>query len=186
MNDSEIVDLYLSRDETATEETQKKYGSTLRSISQGLVRDIRTAEECENDTYMQAWMLIPPNEPRSYLFAFLARIVRHISLNRCRDDNRLKRRAFITELSDELEECLPSPDDTECRLEEKELTDVINRFLDTLTPEKRRIFVRRYWSGDSIAELAERYGMTQSNVKSTLFRIRAAFRSYLEKEGISL
>ena len=106
MDDSRIVELYLLRDETAIKQTTEKYGSRLRSLAYGIVNDSQTAEECENDTYMEAWNTIPPHEPRSYLYAFLARITRHISLNYCRDRSRLKRSAFICELSVEIEQCM--------------------------------------------------------------------------------
>lgn len=77
MEDSLIVDLYLQRSEDAIARTAESYGAKLKSISLNIVKDIQTAEECENDTYLQAWKSIPPNEPRSYLFAFLSRIIRH-------------------------------------------------------------------------------------------------------------
>ena len=150
LDDNRIVELYLLRDETAIKQTTEKYGSRLRSLACGIVNDQQTAEECENDTYMEAWNTIPPHEPRSYLYAFLARITRHISLNCCRDRNRLKRSAFICELSAELEQCIPAPDDVECRIDDIALSDVINRFLSKLDKEKRNIFIRRYWYLDSI------------------------------------
>ncbi len=84
MNDSQIVDIYLMREEAAITYTSEKYGSRLYSLAYGIVNDSQTAEECENDTYLAAWNAIPPHEPRTYLYPFLARIVRHISLNICR------------------------------------------------------------------------------------------------------
>ena len=106
MDDNKIVELYLMRDEAAIKQTTAKYGSRLRSLSYGIVKDPQTAEECESDTYMEAWNTIPPHEPRSYLYAYLARITRHISLNCCRDRSRLKRNTFLCELSAELEQCI--------------------------------------------------------------------------------
>ena len=94
MNDEQIVALYLQRDENAVNETSQKYGSQLKAVSMNIVQNISTAEECENDTYLQAWNSILSHEPRNYLFAFLARIIRHISLNRCREQNALKRTGF--------------------------------------------------------------------------------------------
>lgn len=110
MDDRGIVALYLRRDETAIRQTAEKYGSRLRTLAYRIVNDLQTAEECENDTYMEAWNTIPPHEPSDYFYAFLARITRHISLNRCRDRDRLKRSAFICELSAEMEQCIPAPD----------------------------------------------------------------------------
>ena len=119
LDDTKIIDLFFERDETAIRYASEKYGNRLRSLSHSIVKDRQTAEECENDTYMEAWDTIPPHEPRSYLYAFLARIIRHLSLNRCRDRSRLKRSAFICELSAEMEQCIPAPDDVQCRIEDK-------------------------------------------------------------------
>ena len=186
LDDNRIVELYLRRDETAIKQTTEKFGSRLRSLAYGIVGDPQTAEECENDTYMEAWNTIPPHEPRSYLYAFLARITRHISLNCCRDRSRLKRSAFICELSAEMEQCIPAPDDAECRIDNVALSDAINGFLSKLDEEKRNIFVRRYWYLDSVAAISKRFTLSESKVKTTLFRCRTGLREYLEKEGYSL
>lgn len=186
LDDNRIVELYLLRDETAISQTNEKYGSRLRSLAYGIVEDMQTAEECENDTYMEAWNSIPPHEPRSYLYAFLARITRHISLNCCRDRSRLKRSAYICQLSTELEQCLPAPDDTACRVDDTVLTEILNAFLGALSEEKRNIFLRRYWYLDSIAAIAKRFSLSESKVKTTLFRCRNLLREHLEKEGYPL
>ena len=186
MDDGKIVDLYLRRNEAAIKETSDKYGRRLQSLAYGIVEDIQTAEECENDTYMETWNSIPPHEPRNYFYAFLARITRNISLNRCRDRSRLKRSAYICELSSEMEQCIPAPDDAHCRLEKAELARAINGFLASLDKEKRNIFLRRYWYLDSIPAISRRYAYSESKVKSILFRSRNQLRAYLEKEGYDL
>ncbi len=186
LEDRKIVELFLKRDESAIQYTSEKYGGRLRSLSQGIVQDLQTAEECENDTYMETWNSIPPNEPNNYLYAFLARIIRHISLNCCRDRDRLKRNAYICELSTEMEQCIPSPDDCECRIDDAVLKDEINGFLTSLDAEKRNIFLRRYWYLDSIADISKRFGLSESKVKTTLFRSRNKLREHLKKEGYPL
>ena len=186
MDDSRIVELYWQRNEAAIRQTSEKYGGRLRSLAYGIVSDRQTAEECENDTYLKAWNAIPPHQPKSYLYAFLARITRHIALNCCRDRSRLKRSAFICELSAELEQCIPAPDDAACRLDDMMLANAINGFLSQLDAEKRNIFIRRYWYLDSVAAIAERLAVSESKVKTTLFRCRGRLREYLEKEGYSL
>lgn len=183
MDDNKIVDLYLCRDEAAIWHTSEKYGNRLHALAYGIVNDEQTAEECENDTYMEAWNLIPPHEPRSYLYAFLARIIRHISLNCCRGRNRLKRSAFICELSAEMEECIPAPDDVECRMDDLAFAEAINSFLSRLSEENRNIFIRRYWYLDSIAAIAKRFSLSESKIKTTLFRCRNQLRKHLEQEG---
>ena len=186
MEDNRIVELYLLRDEAAVRQTAKKYGSRLRTLAYGIVNDHQTAEECENDTYMEAWNAIPPHEPRSYLYAFRARIIRHISLNCCRDRSRLKRSAFICQLSAEMEQCISAPDDAACRMEDMALREVLNGFLGSLDEEKRNIFVRRYWYLDSVSAISKRFALSESKVKTTLFRCRRQLRQHLEREGYTL
>lgn len=186
MDDSQIIDLFFERDETAIRYTSEKYGKRLRYLSQGIVRDFQTAEECENDTYVEAWNIIPPHSPKEHLYAFLAKIIRRISLNCCRDRSRLKRSAYICQLSIEMEQCIPAPDDCECRIDNIAFADIINRFLASLTVEKRSIFLRRYWYLDSIADISKRFGYSESKVKTTLFRSRNQLREHFEKKGYLL
>ncbi len=186
MDDHKIVALYLRRDEAAISRTAEKFGSRLRSLAYGITNDRQTAEECENDTYMEAWNAIPPHEPVSYLYAFLARITRHISLDCCRRRSRLKRSAVICALSTELEQCIPAPDDVECRIDDLAFGEAINGFLRTLSVEKRTLFLRRYWYLDSIADISKRYRLSESKIKTTLFRCRSQLREYLEKEGYTI
>ncbi|MBQ4036621.1 MAG: RNA polymerase sigma factor [Clostridia bacterium] len=186
MEDNRIVELYLLRDESAIRQTMEKYGKRLRYLAYHIVNNRQVAEECENDTYMEAWNLIPPHEPKDYLYAFLARITRHIALNCCRHRNRLKRSALISELGAEMELCIPAPDDVACRIDEMALSQAINSFLGKLDEKKRNIFVRRYWYLDSVADISKRYDLSESKVKTTLHRCRNRLRKHLEEEGYTL
>ena len=186
MDDSKIVDLYLMRNEDAIRQTYLKYGKQLRSIAINIVQDSSDAEECENDTYTKVWDSIPPHEPRTYLFAFLARITRHISLDLRKYKNRQKRTAVIVELSAELEQCIPAPTVEVCQMSDEGFGELINLFLWELDEDTRNVFIRRYWFLDSIAQIAERFQMSESKVKSMLFRTRSKLKKYLEKEGVVL
>ena len=186
MEDSGIVDLYLARDERAIRETDGKYGKKLHTLSRRIVESDADAEECVSDTYLDAWNHIPPHEPRTYLFAFLARITRSASIDRCRRAMRQKRAAHVEELSLELESCIAAPDDFACRADDREIAAALNGFLETLAPETRQMFLRRYWYADSIRDIARRFGCTEGRVKTVLFRTRAALRGYLCERGIAL
>ena len=186
MEDDKIVQMYLDRDEEAIKRTAEKYGSRLRRISFGITSDEQTSEECENDTYMETWNRIPPAEPKTYFYAFLARIVRSISIDRCRERTSLKRDSYIVELNEELETCLPIAGDAEDALNGKLLGETISRFLRTLSDEKQHVFMRRYFYLDSIPEICKKLSIGESKVKMTLFRIRNDLREYLIKEGYTL
>ncbi|MBQ6052304.1 MAG: RNA polymerase sigma factor [Clostridia bacterium] len=187
MDDSKIVDLYFSRNEKAIAETQRKYGSKLRAAANRIVNDMQSAEECENDTYMRAWKLIPPNEPRTYLFSFLGKITRHLAIDICRKRNSEKRSAIFCELTEEISECIPSEGmAAEEKIESSELAEAINAFLESRSSEQQNVFVRRYWFFDTVPQIGRRYGFSQSKVKMMLSRMRTELRGYLERKGFTV
>lgn len=186
MDDASIVELFLNGDESAIAHTAEKYGARLRSISKRITADVSTAEECENDTYFEAWNRIPPNEPKTYLPAFLSRIIRNLSINRCVERDRLKRSAYITELSAEMEQCIPAPNDVESSVDAKEIGRIISDFLHKQSEEKRLIFMHRYYYLDSVSAIACRFGYSESKIKTRLFRMRNDLRNYFLKEGYTL
>lgn len=183
IEDEIIIDRYIVRDESAISYTADKYGKQLVAIANRICDDLDIAEECENDTYLRAWNSIPPHEPRGYFFTFLAKITRNLALDRYRESNRLKRSAAIVELTGELSEIIAGNDDATANAESEELKNYINSFLRTLHKEKRNVFIRRYWYMDSVAEIADRYGISEGKIKTILFRVRNGLRQYLKKEG---
>ena len=52
--------------------------------------------------------------------------------------------------------------------------------------ENRIIFIRRYFFGDSIADIALRMGMSENNISVRLTRLRTSLRNHLEKEGVEI
>ena len=183
IEDEIIIDRYIVRDESAISYTADKYGKQLVAIANRICDDMDIAEECENDTYLRAWNSIPPHEPRGYFFTFLAKITRNLALDRYRESNRLKRSAAIVELTGELSEIIAGNDDATANAESEELKNYINSFLRKLHKEKRNVFIRRYWYMDSVAEIADRYGISEGKIKTILFRVRNGLRQYLKKEG---
>lgn len=185
MDDSDIVDLFIKRDEMAIKEVSIKYGCKLNNIAKKILDNKEDVQECENDTYLVAWKLIPPNEPRNYLFSFLAKIIRNKSLNYCKNKNAIKRKAIVIELSKELEECIASSN-SEKNLCGDEIGTIISSFLRKEKEEVRLIFIRRYWYVDSINDISNMFNISKSKVKSILFRTRNKLRFYLEKEGYKI
>lgn len=183
MTDERIVELYLARNEQAIAQTKDKYGNRLKNISYNIVLDDGATEECENDTYLKTWNSVPPNEPRSYLFAYLARIIRNLSLNRIRNGRALKRQSDLVEITDELSGCIADSQDTEGSFDSIMLTKLISQFIRSLPEPNQILFVRRYWYLDSISQAAQSLGISESNAKTKLFRMREQLKSYIEKEG---
>ena len=184
MEDEQIIELYFRRDQDAIVQTELAHGAKLNALANRILMNHEDAQECVSDTYMKAWETIPPTRP-SYFYAYLAKICRFLCFGRLDWNNAAKRKAEIVELSAEMELCIPDPS-RERQMESQELAGLLNEFLETLPEESRKIFLRRYWYADSITEIAQRYQMGESKVKTRLFRTRNALRSFLEKEGITV
>lgn len=186
MDDEIILDLYWARSESAISEIAKKYGSYCMAIAANILQNSEDAEECVNDTYQKAWENIPPQRPANFR-AFLGRITRNLSLNRYKEQRTQKRGGDnIALIYSELEECIPASRDTEAEFESGLVVGAINSFLQSLDRESRIVFVRRYWYADPIRGIAVRFGMSESKVKSMLFRTRKKLRTHLENEGVIL
>ena len=184
MDDELIVKLYWDRSENAISETDRKYGAYCHSIAYGILQSKEDAEESVNDTYMDAWNSMPPHRP-SILATFLGKITRRISIDRWRNLNRIKRGGGeVTLALEELEDCTAEDQSVEKALERKYLALLINRFLEDLPETERRIFLCRYWYLDSISDIANYYGFSESKVTSMLHRTRKKLRAVLEKEGL--
>ena len=186
MDDGKIIDLYIKRDEMAILYTRSKYGEKLKRIAMNLLRDFRTAAALENDTYLKTWQRVPPDEPRSYFFTYLSRIIRFDTIDVLRKMNRDRRTLQFVELTEEMESCIPSPSDVESEIDAKTLSHIISTFLRGISPEKRNVFLRRYFYMDPVSEIAKRYSLSESKIRTMLFRIRNDLKEYLRKEGYEL
>ena len=186
MEDEQIIKLYWARSEDAITQTARKYGSYCHTIAYNILHNNEDSEECVNDTWLKTWGSLPPHRPRK-LSAFLGKITRNLSLDRYRNYTAEKRGAGQPVLAlEELSGCVPATDGTERILDEMELTELLDRFLASLTPENRKYFMRRYWYFSSVSHIAADYGLTESKVKMSLLRSRNKLREMMQKEGVSL
>lgn len=181
MQDNLIIDLFFERNEQAIAETQIKYGSYCKTVAMNILLDENDSEECVNDTYLAAWNSIPPNRPER-LGAYLARLTRNISINRYKSRTTERRGGGEFALSlDELDDCVADTDKSA-----EELGKIISDFLYGEKKETRRVFVRRYFYGDSIEDIAKRFSFSESKIKSMLHRTRLALREYLTQNGVHI
>lgn len=184
MDDNKIIDLFFARNEDAIKCTGEAYGRRLFHLADNILKNDEDAEECVSSTYMKAWDSIPPQRPK-FFFAYLAKICRNLALDRLDKKTAAKRNAEIVSLSQEIELCIPDDRSSE-EISMKELGTLLDSFLHALSRENRMIFMRRYWFADSVAQIAKRYGMSESAVTMRLSRTREKLRAYLTKEGINV
>ncbi len=178
--DADILELYFARDERALTETDRRYGKVCMQVSMSVLDSRPDAEECVNDTYMQAWNTIPPVRPRS-LCAYICRIVRNLSLNRLRDMTAAKRSRDLTVSLEELSACIPAPAEGA-----GELPRHISAFLRGEDELDRKLFMGKYFYGQSVKDLAREWGLSANAVSLRLYKVRERLRSYLAERGYTV
>ena len=184
MDDKGIIDLYFSRNQDAIAQTDKKYGRYCYSIAYNILNNKEDAEESVSDTYMTAWRAIPPRRP-SVLSTFLGKITRHVAIDRWRARSAAKRGGGEVPLAlEELEDCVAGLQNIEMEYLRKELIRAYVKFLDSLPVTERRVFLCRYWYVESIETIADKFGFSQSKVKTMLHRTRGKLRKQLAEEGL--
>lgn len=182
MDDEKIVEQYLCRSETAISDTAEKYGALCYSVAYGILGNREDAEECVNDTYLRAWNSIPPDTP-DHLGAYISKITRNLAVDRHRRNSADKRSKNATSAFEELADSIP---DGDCELlsDRLALRDAMNRFLASLTPRERIIFMRRYFHADATKDIAKKLTTTDTSVRVTLSKLRRRLKKFLSKEGI--
>lgn len=180
--DSDIIDMYWDRNESAIDETDYKYRKYLFSVAYNILYVREDCEECLNDTYMGAWRAMPPERP-TYLKAFLTVMIRRISINRYNEKSREKRvPSNMTESLDELENMI-FDDRGEYEERAEHLGGVISEYLRSLSKRQRYIFMSRYYVAEPIEKIAGELGVSRSTVNKEIAVIKDGLRAALEREG---
>lgn len=186
MEDTEIIELYFSRKETAIGKTAEKYGAYLNQIAYHILRIREDTEEVVQDTYLAAWNTIPPQRP-GVLRHYLSRITRNLAFNRLDYLTAKCRNPHMTAVLSELEDSIPDwKADPYAAVELRHVGEAISEFLSGLDPMDCGIFLCRYYHSLSLPEIGKKTGLSVNNVKYRLGRMRTGLRRHLEKEGITV
>ena len=183
VDDQRILALFAQRDETALRELSGKYGGACRKIAAEILGSEEDAKEILNDALLNLWNAIPPAQPDD-LFKYLCASVRQLAYQRVRKQNAGKRDSGKHPLSldDETAIQIPAQDTVESVLNESMMVDAMNRFLDTVSADARKVFIQRYGNERSIKEIAAMYRIKQSTVLVMLMRTRKKLWAWFKKE----
>ena len=184
MEDQKLLQLLFDRDDTAITGLTQRFGNRLYRTAWNILGSAEDAQEAVNDTYLAIWNAIPPEKPNP-LEGYVYRTGRNIALKLYRHQSAQKRCSQNDLSLEELAGCIPGKG-LEDQLDARALSQAIDRFLDRQSRLNRVLFLRRYWFGDRVTDLAKEFSMTESAVSVRLSRIRDQLKHYLLKEGFSL
>lgn len=181
MDDQQIIGLLFERSEQAIAQIQQAYGRACVAAARRILPDQRDAEECVSDACLKVWETIPPERPRS-LGAYIMRITRNLALDRHDYNSAACRATALASAYEELEAFLPTREGNST--DDAVFRQTLNRFLRSLPERTRNCFIRRYWYGESVREIAQSYHLHEEAVKSMLFRTKNSLKRALEKEEV--
>jgi len=182
-SDSEIIDLLWSRSDDALSKLKEIYGSLCRHVAGNVLLNAEDVEECVNDTYLAVWNAIPPDRPQK-LSSYICKITKNLALKKLRYNTALKRNPAMNVSMTEAEDFIFADTDLEKAALNKEVIIHINTFLKKLSFNERNIFLRKYFVGDSIAQISELFSFSESKVKTSLHRTKNKLSDYLVKKGL--
>lgn len=182
MTEKDIIAQFLSRDEKAVENTKKYYGGIVRRCIAKVLAEKNDIEECENDTYLRVWNLIPPDKPENFA-AYIRKVARYMALSLLKKKDK-GNNISIEESYEELGESIISKTaGPEEQLEAAELARAISAFLAGKSKEKRVMFVKRYWYYESVKNIASEMEISETNVTTVLARLRNELKEELIRQG---
>lgn len=184
ISDEQIVELYWQREESAIEETDRRYGRILFGIAYNILHDRSDSEECRNDVYLDVWNAIPPTRPAAFS-AFITQIMRRIAIDRYRAKSSRKRiPSEMTVSMEDLENSLHSENSVEAEYIAEEVGKVINDYVKTLTERRRYIFIDRFYLAETVDSIASDLSVSVHTVYREIDRVKAGLKLHLERNGI--
>ena len=172
MTDAELLGKIAAGDETALQALMTRHGARIRYIIRPFLPDAREQEECVQDVAMTLWRKAGEfNEKKASFAAWLTVICRNAALNRAR------RHKAEEPLPETL--AVPSAEEEVLRRErQRRLYQVVGQ----LQGEERKLFFRKYYYGQSTAQIAAELGLTERGVEGRLYRLRSKLRRLMGGE----
>jgi len=142
-----------------------RYYRRVYTLCLSLLEDPDEAEEATQEAFWRAYRNLKGYDPSRSFRTWLLSIAAHHAIDR------LRRRRARAPWREALPAADPSPEEHLLAQEERER---IRRLVGQLPPLERALILLRYWEGASYREMAQALRLSESAVKSRLFRARRA------------
>lgn len=180
LEDAKTTGMINEREDRGLSELRRKYGKLILKVCRGVLRSAEDAEECANDTLLAVWEGLERDDPAN-LTAYICRIARRSAVSRLRYNKAQMRNS---DQLTELDECIPSGVSVESQAEMNELSEALNSWIKTLNTKNQKLFMGRYFYGQTVKEAARSCSMTVTAATTALSRMRSALKKYLVERGM--
>lgn len=140
------------------------YGGLIYYIVGNIIEDKEEVEECINDIYMKVWKNIHSySSDKSKFTTWLTVISRNTALNYYKK---------FKKTEEDLGENFIDDHSPEKEVLKKERLSLLGQAIQTLSPEERHIFYRKYYYLQKTAQIAAELGKTERSIEGILYRLR--------------
>lgn len=174
-----------SGDEAAFAEIVRRYGPRVFHVASRFFRQREAVEDAAQEIFLKAFTQLGNFEGRGSLEGWLTRIATHICLNILRSEKRRPQYELSPLDEDEtvwLENRLADLSNEKQRSDEEQMVaaDLVDRVIGTLNPDDRLVLMLVDGADNSVKEVAEMTGWSESKVKVRAFRARRRMREAVD------
>ncbi len=165
---SEVIEAASKGDQEAFTTLVEAYQTPVYNLCYRMLFNEGEAEEAAQETFWKAWTNFSNYDHSRSFSTWILSIAAHYCI-----DQQRKKRVPETEIDDTMEEIIPEkgpmPEQEVVRNEENEH---LQKMLKSLSDLDRATVIMKYWNDMSDKEIADGLSLTESAVKSRLFRAR--------------
>ncbi|MGN0965776.1 MAG: RNA polymerase sigma factor [Dysosmobacter sp.] len=178
MSDAELLERLRSHREAGMEALLAQYAPLLRYVICGVLRDPQDAEDCYSEVTLNLWQRLDGYDPqKGGLSAYLTATARNTALNHLKA--RLRREKHLAEQPEP-----QAPATPEQALLHQERMEQLKAAIAGLPSLDRKLFYRRYYYLQPVAQIAAELGMSQRAIEGRLYRLRQKLRQELGGDGL--
>ena len=188
LGDQALVTALRAREEAAYEEILRRYEVKIYSLARGLTRNEHDAQDAVQETFLSIFKNIARFKGESSLSTWVYRIAVNASLMTLRRKRHEQKHVPIEDYMPDFDETghrvavipdwHPAVDEV---LFNKQMSDLLRRFIAELAPEYRTVFLLRDQEGLANEEVAAILNLSVAAVKSRLHRARMYLRERVKR-----
>jgi RNA polymerase sigma-70 factor (ECF subfamily) len=177
--DEKIIDSILAGDRNAYAVLVDRYKDRVFSLVVGILRDKELAEEVAQDVFVKAYTSLKKFRKDASFATWLYRIAYNSAISETR-----KRKHTMKSFDEQLEKTASMQVGNEGDEKSEDTHQLLEKALDMLPPEDKLILMLYYFEDHSVEEIGRHTGLSVSNVKVKLHRLRARLKEALNRMGI--
>ena len=178
LTDEEMIRQYLpSQPNQCFETLYNRYVKKVYQRCLSMTKDSEKAQDFTHDIFLKAFNKLDNFKQQASFSTWLY----SIAYNYCADQIRLSRRIPTTSLDATV--VVPADDSYEDQLHEETL-QLVQRAIDSLSPQERSLLQMKYDKGMSITEIARQNNLNDSTVKMRLKRCRDRIKTICAHQAL--